>query len=110
MSHPEWFSKGAELKVVDYSDESTLLAALEGVEIVITALSFSAYEKQVDVVKAAKAAGAKLFVSSDYGLPTDNPGPGVWSTRERLNNTLKEFGFPYVRVFCGGWPEYAFSP
>jgi len=109
-SHPDWFSRGGELVVVDYSDESTLLPALEGVEVAITALTFSAYEKQKDIIKAAKAAGARLFVTSEYGLPTDDITTGIWSIKMRLNEWLNEFGFPYVRVFCGGWPEYAFQP
>ena len=96
--------------MVDYSDESTLLPVLKGVEVVITALAHDALEKQKDVIKAAKTAGVKLFVTSEYGVPTDKVTAGIWLARVHLDNWFKEFGFPYVRVFCGGWPEYVLRP
>ena len=96
--------------MVDYSDESTLLSALEGVEVVITSLAYDAIEKQKDIIKAAKTAGARLFVTSEYGAPTDNVTGGIWLPRVHLDNWLKKFGFPYVRVFCGVWPEFILQP
>ena len=59
---------GSQL-AVDYLDESTLLSTL----------TFSAYEKQKDIIKAAKTAGVKLFVTSEYGLPTDDVATGAHS-------------------------------
>lgn len=109
-SRPDWFSRGGELAVVDHSDESTLLAAFKGVEVVIVAIAFEALEKQKDLVKAAKAAGVKLFVPTEYSIPSDLTTTGIWSTKTHLNTWFKEFGFPYVRVFCGMWPEYIFAP
>lgn len=109
-SHPDWFSRGGELTIVDYSDESTILTAFKGVEVVVTAVAFTALEKQKDLVKAAKAAGVKLFVPTEYSIPADHTTTGIWSTKTHLNTWFKEFGFPYVRVFCGMWPEYVFVP
>ena len=109
-SHPEWFSRGAELSIVDYEDESTFLSAMEGTEVVVTALNFKILDKQKDIIKVAKTAGVKLFVSTDYGVPTDHATTGLWATKANLNNWFKEFGFSYTRVLCGGWPEYIFTP
>ena len=95
--------------MVDYSRESTLLSALDGVEVVITALAFAAFEKQKDIVKAAKAAGVKLFVDSEYGLHTDDVTTGIWMIKKDMNSWLKEFGFPHVRILCGLWPDYVFT-
>jgi len=64
-SHPDWFSRGGELAVIDHSDESNLLAAFKGVEVVITAIALNALEKQKGLVKAAKAAGVKLYVPTE---------------------------------------------
>ena len=96
--------------MVDYSDEASILAATQGIEVVITALGFKGLEKQRDLVKAAKNAGAKLFVLTDYGIPLDHVKSGFWSTKSNLFNWFKEFGFPFTRVVCGGWPEYIFTP
>ena len=96
--------------MIDYSDESSLLAALEGIEVVVTALKFTALETQKGLVKAAKTAGVKLFVPTEYGIPTDHVTTGVLSTKTHLNNWFKEFALPYIRVLCGIWPEYALSP
>ena len=96
--------------MVDYSDQSTILPALEGVEVVITALAHDALDKQKDIIKAAKIAGVRLFVTSEYSVSMDNVTGGIWLPRVHLDNWFKEFGFPYVRVFCGVWPEYAFQP
>ena len=92
--------------VVDYSDESTFLPAMEGIEVVVTALNFNALEKQKDLMKVAKPAGVKLFVTTDYGVPLDNSTTDIWAPKVNLNKWFKEFGFPYTRVICGGWPEY----
>ena len=109
-SHPDWFSRGGQLTIIDHSDESTILAAFRGIEIVITAIAFDALEKQKGLIEAAKAAGVKLFVPTEYSVPADHTTTGIWSTKTHLNNWFKEFGFPYVRVFCGMWPEYVFTP
>jgi len=109
-TRPDWFARGGELAVVNYSDESTVLAAFEGVEVVITAIAFEALEKQKGLVKAAKAAGVKLFVPTEYSIPSDTTTTGIWSTKTHLNTWFKEFGFPYVRVFCGMWTDYFFTP
>ena len=45
----------------------------------VNALAFSAYEEQKDIIKASKVAGVKLFVTSEYGLSTDNITTGVLS-------------------------------
>lgn len=82
---------------------------MEGIEVVVTALNFAALERQKDLIKAAKAAGVKLFVATDYGVPTDHVTTGIWSTKAQLNDWFKGFGFPYTRVHCGVWPEYIFS-
>ena len=96
--------------MVDYSDESSILAATQGIEVVITALGFTVLEKQKDLIKAAKAAGAKLFVLTDYGRPLDRIESGFWSTKLHLINWFKEFGFPFMRILCGLWPEFFFNP
>jgi hypothetical protein len=92
--------------VVDYSDESTFLPAMEGVDVVVTALGFNALEKQKDLVKVAKTAGVKLFVTTDYGVPMENSTTGIWAPKININKWFEEFGFPYARIICGGWPEH----
>ena len=63
--------------MVDHSDGSTLLAAFKGVEVVIAAIAFNALEKQKGLVKAAKAAGVKLFVPIEYSISSDHTTTGI---------------------------------
>ena len=79
-------SKDAELAVVDHSDESILVTALEDIEVAITAIASNALEKQKDVMKAGKAAGAKLSISTEFGRPTNHATVDIWSTETRLND------------------------
>jgi uncharacterized protein YbjT (DUF2867 family) len=55
---------GATVKVVDYSDAASLTAALQGVQVVVSALSAGGFAQQPALADAAKAAGVKLFVPS----------------------------------------------
>jgi len=55
---------GATVVAVDYADPSSLVKALAGVEVVISALAAGGFAAQPALADAAKAAGAKLFVPS----------------------------------------------
>ena len=46
-------------------------------EVVISALAFGALPAQRTIADAAKEAGVKLFVPSEYGMPTEGGKEGV---------------------------------
>lgn len=53
---------------VDYSNGTELEAALKGHEVVISTFAEAGVVVQPGLAKAAKAAGIKLFVPSEYGF------------------------------------------
>ena len=55
---------GTILRVVDYANEDSLSAALDGVQVVISALPGVALQFQPALANAAKRAGVSLFVPS----------------------------------------------
>lgn len=55
-------AKGAQIAVVDYSDPSSVKSALQGVDIVVSALAGGGFGFQTVLADAGKAAGVKLFV------------------------------------------------
>jgi len=56
--------EGAIVRAVDYTDKDSLVNALSGVEVVVSALNAGGFPSQPALADAAKAAGAKLFVPS----------------------------------------------
>jgi hypothetical protein len=66
----------------------------------------------IDLAKAAKAAGVKLFLPSEFGTPgtTGPPGDNVFSQKLRIREVLKEIGLPYALIFTGPWPDFCLSP
>jgi len=61
---------GVSIIRVDYSSEDSIRSALEGADIVLSALRDDGLEIQDTVIRAAKAAGIKLYVPSEYGRDT----------------------------------------
>lgn len=65
------------MQAVDYGSEDSLKEALSGVEVVISTLSQGGFAFQTPLFEAAKAAGVKLAVPSEFGnhttdLPEDS--------------------------------------
>lgn len=67
-------------------------------------------DQQEALAKAAKTAGAKLFVPSEYGIDTEDAQGGVLLAKKRFSQTLKEIDLPYVKVFTGLWTDYCITP
>lgn len=61
----------AEVRVVDYSDHSSLVSALDGVHTVIVTLFSEDRKESVDnqlaLLKAAQEVGVKRFAPSEWG-------------------------------------------
>ncbi|KAL5531650.1 hypothetical protein ACEPAG_4527 [Sanghuangporus baumii] len=88
-------SKGVKVVTVDYNPVSSIQSVLSGVDVVISTIGHGILEVQDDLVLTAKAAGVKLFVPSEFGLPTDGPA--------------NEFHLPYAAFYAGLFPDYVFA-
>lgn len=93
----------SSIKVV--SVELTDVAALastfkeHNIEVVVSAVATVALVNQTHIADAAKEAGVKLFVPSEFGYSTIGQTEGALGLKDKLAAHLKEIGLPYARVF-----------
>ncbi|KAF1314196.1 Isoflavone reductase p3, partial [Globisporangium splendens] len=98
-SKPEWDTvkkSGATIVKVDYSDKKSMQDALTGVQVVT--VSFYGLGAQVDMAKAAKAAGVQLFVPAEFGVEVSDGTGGV---KMVVKDALKELQLPFVLFYPG---------
>jgi len=88
---------------------SALTKALAGAHVVISTITLTAIDAQVTVAEAAKAAGASVFVPSEYGGPTENL-PGPLGAKGTLQTKLREVGPPILPVYSGPFADFAWIP
>jgi threonine dehydrogenase-like Zn-dependent dehydrogenase len=72
--------------LVDYDDAAAVTAVLEEnkVDVVISTVAYEGLASQNSLVDAAKLAGVKLFVPSEFGFPTDGLTQGVLGAKGRF--------------------------
>jgi uncharacterized protein YbjT (DUF2867 family) len=95
---------------VDYSNDQSIKAALAGVDVVISTISTSALGVQVGIAKAAKEAGLKLFVPSEFGGVKSEETEGLIGERAGIRNQLKALGLPYTLFFTGIYSDFIWEP
>ncbi|TFK76170.1 NAD(P)-binding protein [Pluteus cervinus] len=96
---------GAKAATVDYSDVQGIAKALKDhkVEVLISTLSSTALgPEQISLADAAKEAGVKLFVPSEFGVPTIGRREGMFGLKAGLIDQLQKHGIPTIRIF-NGW-------
>ncbi|KZV70021.1 NAD-P-binding protein [Peniophora sp. CONT] len=108
--HEALAARGVTIARVDYSSSSEVSKALAGVEVVICTLSHNALGVQLPVAEAAKAAGAQLFVPTDFGSPTDDATEGVHLVKEETNKNIRALGLPTARFFTGVFSDGIWVP
>lgn len=77
---------------------------------VISTIGNDILEVQDNLVLAAKAAGVKLFVPSEFGFPSDEPSADIWGAKYEQKQRLKnELHLPYAAFYTGLFPDYVFA-
>jgi len=101
------FPEGVKVIPVELTDVSALTAifAEHKVEVVVSTVAHAALPHQVLLGEAAKKAGLKLFLPSEFGYSTVGleGGDGELSQKSRFAGYLQEIGLPYLRIFTGGF-------
>ncbi|KAJ7180870.1 hypothetical protein C8R46DRAFT_886253 [Mycena filopes] len=106
---------GVQLVQVDTSDAAAVTAVLKQhkVDVVVSTISASSVAgtvAQKPVVDAAKAAGVKLFVPSEFALPTDGKtstgADDFLAAKNDLAGELNAAGLPTARFFTGLFIDY----
>lgn len=96
------------LHTVDYTSESNIQSVLEGVDVVISALSGGGIAVQPSIAKAAKKAGVKLFVPSEWGHDTTIIKEGLLAFKYQFHQVLKDLELPFVSVANGHFTDQLF--
>ena len=113
-------TKGSETTVqgdakviqVDYSDDESIKHALTGVDIVISTVPVAALDVQGKIAAAAKEAGVRLFVPSEFGgitAGTETEGRLGAKTKANFQGQLKALGIPYAAFYTGPFADYIWT-
>ncbi|KAJ7186859.1 hypothetical protein C8R46DRAFT_281007 [Mycena filopes] len=96
---------GAKVATVDTADAAAVAAVLaeHKVEVLISTITTAAVGAQTVLVDAAKSAGLKLFVPSEFGMTTEGQ-PG--NPKSKIIEYTKTAGVPYARFFIGMLTEF----
>ncbi|KAK0193150.1 NAD(P)-binding protein [Armillaria mellea] len=94
-------------KVEDYKDVEVVAGILQAhhIEVFISTANWqteeATYTEEVALVDAARAAGVKLFVPSEFGVPTLNATAGFFKAKDDVAKHLKAIGLPSARFYTG---------
>ncbi|KDQ62723.1 hypothetical protein JAAARDRAFT_190011 [Jaapia argillacea MUCL 33604] len=110
QSVTELAKQGAKIAIVDYASPSSLASALAGIDVVASAVSGEALGAQVLLAEEAKKAGVKLFVPSEYVIPTEGQTEGALGQKASLHKKLKEIDLPYSLYHTGPFADWIFTP
>jgi uncharacterized protein YbjT (DUF2867 family) len=102
----------AKVIPVDYSKKQSIVAALAGVDVVICTIADTALGAvQAGIAEAAKEAGVKLFVPSEFGTKTEGLSEkGMLGTKADMQNHLKALGLPYTLFYTGNFSDLIWIP
>ncbi|KAG8716078.1 hypothetical protein FRC11_009703 [Ceratobasidium sp. 423] len=98
--------RGATLHVIDFENEASIVEALQGVDVFISAVAGPAWSAQFPLVRAASKAGVKLFFPSEYGsdFEDDIPWPPA-QIQKNVRKTAQELGLPVAILENAAFPE-----
>ncbi|KAG6844111.1 hypothetical protein H0H87_009717 [Tephrocybe sp. NHM501043] len=84
-SSSKYIPDGVKTAHVKYSDIATITRVLQEnrVEVVISTLSTDGLSAQNNVAEASKGASVKLFLPSEFGIPTEGSKLGVFAAKDK---------------------------
>jgi saccharopine dehydrogenase-like NADP-dependent oxidoreductase len=100
----------AKLIPVDYSNKELIKTALTGVDVVISTVPAPALDLQPGIAEAAREAGVKLFVPSEFGGRTEGATEGRFAAKANIHKQLKAIGIPYTLFYTGPFADYLWNP
>ncbi|KAK7044645.1 NmrA domain-containing protein [Favolaschia claudopus] len=92
---------------LQHTDAVAKVLREHNVDVVLSTIATSAVvdDVQTTLVDASKLAGVKLFVPSEYGLPTEGQSEGALRSKAQIAKYLKSVGIPSTRVYVGMWTD-----
>ncbi|KAJ2495399.1 hypothetical protein IWW47_004088 [Coemansia sp. RSA 2052] len=105
------------VRAIDYEegDESDLVTALQGQQVVISLLALSpiAMQVQTTVFRAALKAGVKWFLPSEFGLDLDVPAIRqsiMFAGKLAMRHDLESSDMAYTYIVAGAFAELFVNP
>ncbi|KAH9978219.1 NmrA-like domain-containing protein [Lactifluus volemus] len=100
---------GAKVIPVDYNDHQSMKNALVGVDVAICTIAIPALKVQEGIVRAAKDAGVKLFVPSEFGGTTEGETEGFFGEKASIQDQLRDLNLPYAVFYTGSFSDYIWT-
>jgi hypothetical protein len=77
---------GVQVAQVDYNNAAAVAAVFKQykVDVVLSTITTMATDAQKSLVDASKLAAVKLFVPSEYGMPTDGQAEGILGLKDQI--------------------------
>jgi uncharacterized protein YbjT (DUF2867 family) len=94
---------------VNYSNDESIKHALTGVDVVISTVPTAALDVQGKIAAAAKEAGVKLFVPSEFGGITKEDSEDIRGVKAKVQGQLRDLGMPYAAFYTGPFPDYIWA-
>lgn len=100
---------GVHLVKGDVNDPVSLDKACAGKDAVISALGGGQLMQQEALLHAAKAAGVKRFIPSEFGVDPHAAGPGacdLFDAKAAIQRMIIDSGIPYTMIYTNGFMEF----
>jgi NmrA-like family len=96
---------------VDHSNKQSIKDALAtcSVDVVIYTVSSSCLGLQTRIAEAAKDAGVKLFVPSEFGGSSEGRTT-FFDAKASIQSQLRALGLPYAAFYTGLYADWIWTP
>jgi hypothetical protein len=93
--------QGIKIISVELTDVPALATAFREheIEVVVSTVAHAALPNQKLLAEAAKQAGVKLFLPSEFGYSTVGQTEGDLGLKTKFGEYLEEIGLPFARIF-----------
>jgi NmrA-like family len=110
---PSKIPDGVKTAVIDYDDESTIVAALKGQDCLIISLSITAApDTHAKLCKAAATAGVAWVMPNEWGVNVSDTVATetvVLAGKAKERQYIESLGISWVGLSCGFWYEYSLA-
>src|SRR4051794_23008406 len=106
---------GLEVKKVNYDDQSSLVEALQGQDVLIITMAVTApRDQETKLIEAAAAANVPWILPNEYGLdPTDaelGKDTLITETKNKHRSHIEKLGkSSWISIICGFWYEFSLA-
>ncbi|CAI2176880.1 12537_t:CDS:2 [Funneliformis geosporum] len=105
--------RGAEIVYADYGQKDDLVKALKGTDVLVSTVSYkqgndnnSFYEVQLPLLNAAKEAGVKRFIPSEFGSEFKGLSHQLSDDKAKFRAEVEKSGLEYTIIFTGLFYEF----